>query len=81
MTVSFVLYAAVKDAAGSGRVSLPVPEGATLRHALDALTRKHPETAPFRAVMRGAIDDAYVSEHEPLPVGAEIHVITPVSGG
>lgn len=81
MIVTVSLYAALREAAGRGLIELDVPHGARVADVLDRLVEVSPESRPFRPVMRGAVDDAYVPSDTPLGPGAELHVITPVSGG
>lgn len=81
MKVHVRVYAALREAVGGGSFEVNVSEDATVSVVLDRIAEKLPESRPFRPVMRGALDDSYVADDEPVPPGAELHVITPVSGG
>jgi molybdopterin converting factor small subunit len=48
---------------------------------LDHLARAYPEIAPYRPVIRLAVNEVYVREQIELKSGDEVALITPVSGG
>ncbi len=81
MKVQVRVYAALRDALGGGAFEVDVSDHATVADVFARIVELHPESRPFRPVMRGALDDAYVPDDESVAPGAELHVITPVSGG
>ena len=48
---------------------------------LDHLAGAYPEIAPYRSVIRLAVNEAYTRESVPLKSGDVVALITPVSGG
>ena len=72
------LYAGVKEKAGA--VSWEV-EASTVAEARDALAKACPPIADQLAACRFALDDVFVEDTTPVPVGATVDVIPPVSGG
>lgn len=76
--VTVRLWAGVKEAAGTEVLEV---EGATVAAARDAVAAKLPAIAPRLKYCRFALDDAFVPPETPLPPGATLDVIPPVSGG
>jgi molybdopterin synthase catalytic subunit len=78
--VTVLYFAAAREAAGAGRETL---EGAPstvgdLRRALEA---RHPGLGAVLPRCRFAVNQEMAEESDPLPDGAEVAVIPPVSGG
>ena len=76
MEVTVRLFAMLRERAGSGSVTLDLPEGARVRDALDSLAGLA-EGIPL--VM--AVNREYASEEHVLGAGDELALIPPVSGG
>jgi molybdopterin synthase catalytic subunit len=74
--VTVRLFAILRERAGSGSVTLELPEGARVRDALDSLAGLA-EGIPL--VM--AVNRAYATEEQVLDAGDELALIPPVSGG
>jgi molybdopterin synthase catalytic subunit/molybdopterin converting factor small subunit len=74
--VTVRLFAMLRERAGSGSVTLTLPEGARVRDALDSLAGLA-EGIPL--VM--AVNREYASEEQVLDAGDELALIPPVSGG
>jgi molybdopterin synthase catalytic subunit len=74
--VTVRLFAILRERAGSGSVTLDLPEGARVRDALDSLAGLA-EGVPL--VM--AVNREYASEEQVLDAGDELALIPPVSGG
>jgi molybdopterin synthase catalytic subunit/molybdopterin converting factor small subunit len=74
--VTVRLFAMLRERAGSGSVTLDLPEGARVRDALDSLAGLA-EGIPL--VM--AVNREYASEEQVLGAGDELALIPPVSGG
>jgi molybdopterin synthase catalytic subunit len=74
--VTVRLFAMLRERAGSGSVTLTLPEGARVRDALDSLAGLA-EGIPL--VM--AVNREYASEDQVLATGDELALIPPVSGG
>jgi molybdopterin synthase catalytic subunit len=74
--VTVRLFAMLRERAGTGSVTLELPEGARVRDALDSLAGLA-EGIPL--VM--AVNREYASEEQVLGAGDELALIPPVSGG
>ena len=81
MQVRVRLFAALRDALGTGEVSLDLPERATAEEAWGALLSSHPELAPRRKSLALAVNRTYAPFSQVLAPGDEIVFIPPVSGG
>lgn len=79
MTVTALLFASLRDAAGVARVELELPETATVRDAAAELERR---CAGLR--LRGAlcaVDERYAAPDRPLAGGETVAFLPPVAGG
>jgi MoaE-MoaD fusion protein len=74
--VTVRLFAMLRERAGTGSVTLELPEGARVRDALDSLSELA-EGIPL--VM--AVNREYASEEDVLGAGDELALIPPVGGG
>ena len=81
--VTFLLFAQVRLAAGVDRVELSVERThvQTVRDALHALLRQHPEIEPHVASSRIAVGMDYAKLDQPIQDGDELSIIPPVQGG
>ena len=78
MSVTVLYFASLRDAAGVASEQVPRPE--SLRALYRELQGRHGlALAPER--LRVAIDGAFCPWDAPVPEGAEIAFIPPVSGG
>jgi molybdopterin synthase catalytic subunit len=75
------LFAMHRELAGTREVALEMTPGATVEDAWRALVDRVPALAPGRPTVRFAVDGAYADADAPLPDGAELAVVPPVSGG
>ena len=80
MPVTVLYFAVAREAAGAGSESLPEapPTVAALRSALEA---RHPGLARILPRCRIAVGQEFAQDGDPVPDGAEVAVIPPVSGG
>ena len=78
MTVAVRLHAGVRERAGVATISV---EGRTVAAVRDALAAECPAIAGQLRSCRFAVDDEFVDESSPVPPGATVDVIPPVSGG
>lgn len=81
MQITVKLFALMREKAGKEIVQLTVPEGATVRRALDVLQQQHPELAPYLTNSRPALQMEFVEAETVLQSGDEVALIPPVSGG
>jgi MoaE-MoaD fusion protein len=82
MLVNVRLFAMLRERAGTDAVEVELPEGATVRQAVDAVAREHGLTdlvARMPVVM--AVNREYASAESVLDESDELALIPPVSGG
>jgi molybdopterin converting factor subunit 1 len=75
------LFAVARQRSGRAATSLELPDGATVGDLRQALAAAHPELAPLVPGLMFAIDTEYATDDRPVPPGAEVAAIPPVSGG
>jgi MoaE-MoaD fusion protein len=82
MTVSVRLFAVLRERAGTNRLELELPDGATVADALAAL-RANPALGGVLARMpvQMAVNRDYAQPHTRLAADDELALIPPVSGG
>ena len=82
MRVRVLLFAMLRQRAGTESLELDLPDGATAADALAALGRRDGLTDVIgRLPIRVAVNREYVPESTSLAAGDELAVIPPVSGG
>jgi molybdopterin converting factor small subunit len=79
-TLRVSLFAGMAAAIGSRSVELPW-EGGTASTLRSRLAADFPSIAPLLERSAVAIGDGYVSDDSPVPCGADVAIIPPVSGG
>jgi len=79
--IEIVVFAALREALGTGRVELQLEPGATAAAARARLAEIHPRWRDLIAACRVARGTEFVGDRTPLDEGAEIVLIPPVSGG
>jgi molybdopterin converting factor subunit 1 len=81
MQVRVRLFASLREAVGQDRLSLELPDGASVEAAWRRLAGEHPALAPARKSLAAAINRRYASFETALRDGDEVVFIPPVSGG
>lgn len=81
MTVTVRLFAALREAVGTDRLEIDLPDGATVQKLVQAALVRHPQLEPFRPVIRTAVNDAWCTAEARLQDGDEVALLSPVSGG
>ena len=81
MQVRVRLFASLREAVGQERLSLELPEGASVEDAWRDLTSRHPALGPRRKSLAAAVNRSYVTFDAALRDGDEVVFIPPVSGG
>lgn len=76
-----LLFAHAADLAGADRVTIDVPDDATVGVALEHLFAAQPSLAPLRGRVAVALDEHYAPLSAPVPEGGTLALIPPVSGG
>ncbi len=81
MRVELKLFAVARQRVGAGSIALELPEGATVADLKHSLVESQPALAPLLANLLIAVDNEYAPDDRPIPAGAEVAAIPPVSGG
>jgi molybdopterin synthase catalytic subunit len=82
MKIRLLAFASAADALRTGEMELEVPEGSLVADLRARLESEHPALAPIWPRLAVAVDGRVVSSlEEPIPAGAEIALLPPVSGG
>ncbi|QDU39873.1 molybdopterin synthase small subunit [Maioricimonas rarisocia] len=81
MNVSVQLFARARDLAGSERVSVDVPDDATVGDVRAALVREYPALEPIASSLLVAVDADYATDSKRLEQGQVVACFPPVSGG
>ena len=79
--ISVLLFAAAREAAGTGRVQLPFREGLTAREVWSGLMEEKPALKALDSSVSIAVNQRFVARETPLADGDEVAILPPVSGG
>jgi molybdopterin converting factor small subunit len=79
--VTILLFALAKQKAGQPTLTVTLPEPAQVSDLKTALAVACPALAPLLPTLRISINSEYALDDEPIPPGAELAAIPPVSGG
>lgn len=75
------LYSVLRSQLHAESVDLETQPGITVSEFLDLACEQYPAMAPYRSVMRLAVNQRYSQDSSIIQDGDEIAIITPVSGG
>lgn len=81
LRVTALLFARLREQAGTDRADLELPGGATVADAYAELRRLHPGLESGQGAVRPALNQEFASWDDPLAEGDELAFIPPVSGG
>ncbi|MBM4429481.1 MAG: MoaD/ThiS family protein [Chloroflexi bacterium] len=81
MKVTVRLFAAPREALGTGTVEQELPSGSTLQDLLDALLERFPTLRPYAPVCHFALNRCHTTCDPELHDGDEVALIPPVGGG
>lgn len=81
MRVEVRLFAITRQLAGCPSLTLDLPEGASVGDLRRELASSRPELAALAPHVMIAVASEFVRDDAPIPPGAEIALIPPVSGG
>jgi molybdopterin converting factor subunit 1 len=76
-----MLFAILRDAAGTGEVTLEIPAGSRVSSVKEILAQKYPMLAKYLPRIAFAVNRSYVAADTELQAGDEVALIPPVSGG
>ena len=81
MLVRVHLFAIARERAGRSVVEVDLPDDATVMDLKWALNDLIPSLAPITSSARFSVDTEYADDSTPIPPGADLALIPPVSGG
>jgi len=81
MKVVVKLFAGARELAGQEQIEIEMVAGANIGQLRTALLAVCPTLSPLLSHAMFAINTDYATDQTPLPDGAEIACIPPVSGG
>lgn len=79
--VRVLFFATLKDRAGLQETRLDLPEGARVRQVRELLSQRFPALAEAVPSALVAVNREFAFDDDPIPLGAEIALFPPVSGG
>lgn len=79
--ITVLLFAGVAERLGRRSIELPHEPGDTVATVRDRLVAAHPTLAGFVPNLMYAVNEEYAREDDPVPPGATLALIPPVSGG
>jgi len=80
-SATVLLFALARARAGRPALTVDLPESATVADLKAAMAAACPALGPLLPTLRIAIDSEYAPDDRPVPPGAELAAIPPVSGG
>jgi molybdopterin converting factor subunit 1 len=81
MKVKIMLFSTLRDYVGERMIELDVPEATTVAGMKATLVGKYPKMVPAQNHIIAAVNREFASDEQVIPVGAEIALFPPVSGG
>ncbi len=81
IAVRTLLFARLRELAGTDAENVEVPGGSTVADVYDALRKLHPALEPNRESVRVAVNQEFADWDEIVANGDEVAFIPPVSGG
>lgn len=79
--ITVLLFATLKDMAGTKQVTLELAEGATVSDLKFMLGDHFPRLAPILESTLVSVNQEYAFDEDEIPAGAEVALFPPVSGG
>ncbi|MNX13052.1 ThiS family protein [compost metagenome] len=81
MKLEIRLFAMLREALQTERITVELPEGATVATLRRAIAEAYPPLVPFLPTSRVAAALRFVPDHYELVLGDELALVPPVSGG
>ncbi len=80
--VKILLFATLRERAGGAKfIELDLPENSTVQMLKEQIASQHPNLAASMKSVIATINREFAFDEAPLPVGAELAMFPPVSGG
>ncbi len=81
MEVKILLFATLKDRAGTSQLTLDAPEDTSVGQLKNLLGEQRPELKPYLSQAIVAVGQEFAFDEDLVPLGAEVALFPPVSGG
>jgi sulfur-carrier protein len=81
MKATVKVFALARQLAGQETLAVDLPPGATVADLRGAIAAQHPALADLVAHALFAVNADYANDAAPIPAGADLACIPPVSGG
>lgn len=81
MNVQVKLFAVARQIAGCDQLEVELASGASVADLRQALAAQVPELKPLLGSLAFAVNAEYAADDAPVPAGADVACIPPVSGG
>lgn len=81
MNLTVLFFAAARDAAGTDRVTVDVPEGSTVGQLQQLIIRQIPQLERWAQALLWAVNNRYAGSEQVLQSSDVIACFPPVSGG
>jgi molybdopterin converting factor subunit 1 len=81
MQLTILFFARARELAGTGTLTLELPEGSTVQVLRSLLAARLPALAPLLERSALAVNEAFANNEQKLGNSAVVAVIPPVSGG
>jgi molybdopterin converting factor small subunit len=79
--MNVLLFARARDFIGADRIEIVAPQPATIGELRCRLVQQYPLLAGLLEKSAFAINDEFADDLAPIPDGAEVALLSPVSGG
>ena len=79
--MNLLLFARANDLIGADRIEVALPEPATVGELRRYLMERYPSFAGLLEKSAFAVNDEFADDATRIPVGAEVALLPPVSGG
>ena len=79
--VQVLLFSVLRERIGAASCTVALAAPATGVSLLETLAQQYPALAPYRSIIRLAVNEVYTATSVALQDGDEVALITPVSGG
>jgi molybdopterin converting factor subunit 1 len=79
--MNLLLFARARDLIGPDRIEIAAPDPATVGELRRRLVQQYPNLAGLLEKSAFAINDEFADDRAPIPPGAEVALLPPVSGG
>ena len=81
MTLTVLFFAQARDHSGCSQSTLELPDGSLVSDAIAALSAAHPGLGSLLPHLAVAVNGQLARPGVPIPAGAELALLPPVSGG